>query len=181
MENLVLRTNRLINTYRLEDSEEVNAALIQLIRSCGDKQNRKTNVKAFMTDWFLPVDTKKAPYNKFFNFLHTSLMDSIAKLWLPIDYSKFPKDSYSVHSLWGTIYNKGDYTVSHNHFGATFSFCYYLKMNNPPTPLRFESIDYDVVPVDSTLVIFPGWIDHEVPQLDSDGERIVLAGNILVK
>ena len=181
MENLVLRTKRLINTYRLKDSEEVNAALIEVIRSEGDKQNRNTHVKATMTSWQIPINPKIQPYSKFFDFLHKCFVDNLTKLWLPMDYNQHePKHSYALTSIWGVIYREGDHTELHNHFSAPFSFCYYLKMDDPPTPLRFESIDYSLVPTESTLVLFPGWMDHRVPKIDSKGERIVITGNFMV-
>ena len=179
-DKLVFDTTRLINTYTLENADAVNAALIELIQTQGDRQDRKTNVKADMTDWNLPIDHQKPPYNQFFDFLRVSILDSITKLVNPIDYSRCEPHSYSVTTLWGAVYRSGDYTKMHNHFSSTFSFCYYLKMNNPPTPLQFRSIDHIITPTEGMLIMFPGWMDHEVSNVVSEDERIVLAGNIAV-
>jgi hypothetical protein len=180
-EKIVVDTTRLINTYTLENADAVNAALIDLIRAQGDRQGRKTNVKADMTDWILPVDHKQPPYNQFFDFLRVSIVDSITQLFKPLDYSRQKPYSYSITSLWGAIYNAGDYTIPHNHFASSFSFCYYLKMNTPPTPLQFKSIDYSIIPTEGMLIIFPGWMDHGVPESISADERFVLAGNIVIQ
>ena len=179
-DKLILDTTRLINTYTLENAEAVNTALIDLIRSQGDRQDRKTNVKAMMTDWILPVDHQQPPYNQFFDHLRVGIVDSITQLFKPLDYSRQQPYSYSITSLWGAIYNTGDHTISHNHFASSFSFCYYLKMNNPPTPLQFKSIDHSITPTEGMLIIFPGWMDHGVPESISADERIVLAGNIAI-
>jgi hypothetical protein len=179
-DKLILDTTRLINTYTLENSDAVNAALINLIRAQGDRQGRKTNVKADMTDWVLPVDHQKTPYNQFFDFLRVSVVDSITQLLKPIDYSRHEPYSYSITSLWGAVYHSGDYTNLHNHFSSTFSFCYYLKMNNPPAPLQFGSGDHSITPTEGMLIIFPGWMNHGVDEIISTDERIVLAGNIAV-
>ena len=177
-DNLVFDTTRLINTYTLENADAVNAALIDLIRAQGDRQGRKTNIKADMTEWLLPIDHQAAPFNQFFDLLRVGVVDSITQLLNPIDYSRQPPYSYSINSLWGAIYHSGDYANPHNHFASAFSFCYYLKMNDPPTPLQFKSIDHSITPTEGMLIIFPGWIDHGVPEITTTGERIVLAGNI---
>ena len=177
-DKLVFDTTRLINTYTLENADAVNAALIDLIRAQGDRQGRKTNIKADMTEWLLPIDHQAAPYNQFFDLLRVGVVDSITKLLKPIDYSRQPPYSYSINSLWGAIYHAGDYANPHNHFASAFSFCYYLKMDDPPTPLQFKSIDHSITPTEGMLIIFPGWIDHGVPECMTTDERIVLAGNI---
>ena len=87
-DKLVFDTTRLINTYTLENSTAVNTALIDLIRAQGDRQGRKTNVKAVMTDWHLDIENKKPPYNQFFDFLHVSIVDSIVQLFKPLDYRR---------------------------------------------------------------------------------------------
>jgi len=179
-DKLVFDTTRLINIYTLENADAVNAALIDLIRTQGDRQGRKTNVKADMTDWHLPVDHQKAPFDQFFDFLRVSILDSITQLVKPIDYSRCEPHSYSITSLWGAVYHAGDHANMHNHFSSTFSFCYYLKMDNPPTPLQFKSIDYSIVPTEGMLIMFPGWMNHEVPAVVSADERIVMAGNVAV-
>jgi hypothetical protein len=179
-DKLVFETTRLINTYTLENADAVNTALIDLIRAQGDRQDRKTNVKADMTDWILPIDHQQPPYNQFFDFLRVSVVDSITQLFKPLDYSRQKPYSYSINSLWGAVYNVGDHTIPHNHFASSFSFCYYLKMNNPPTPLQFGSIDHSISPTVGMLIMFPSWLDHGVPECMSQDERIVLAGNITV-
>ena len=179
-DKLVLDTTRLINTYTLENADAVNAALIDLIRAQGDRQGRKTNVKADMTDWLLPIDHKQPPYDQFFDFLRVSVVDSITQLLKPIDYSRQPPYSYSITSLWGTIYHTSDYANLHNHFASTFSFCYYLKMNDPPAHLQFRPIDHSITPTEGMLIMFPGWLNHEVDEITTTDERIVLAGNIAV-
>jgi hypothetical protein len=179
-DKLVFDTTRLINTYILENADAVNAALIDLIRAQGDRQDRKTNVKADMTDWILPIDHQQPPYHQFFDFLRVSVVDSITQLFKPLDYRRQKPYSYSITSLWGAVYNAGDHTIPHNHFASSFSFCYYLKMNNPPTPLQFGSIDHSITPTVGMLIMFPSWLDHGVPECMSQDERIVLAGNITV-
>ena len=179
-DKLVFDTTRLINTYTLENADAVNDALIDLIRAQGDRQGRKTNIKADMTEWLLPIDHQAPPYNQFFDLLRVGVVDSITQLLKPIDYSRQPPYSYSITSLWGAIYHTGDYANTHNHFASSFSFCYYLKMNDPPAPLQFRSIDYSITPTEGMLIIFPGWMNHEVPEITTTDERIVLAGNIAV-
>ena len=142
-----------------------NDAFAKKVLEIGDQQNRSTNVKADMTEWqsFFP-DWKELSRDIVSNHL-IELVGNIEATWI-------------VHSLWGVNYRKGDYTIFHDHSPSTFSFCYYVKVDKGSSPLVFSDIDYKYFPAESNLIIFPSHLKHGVPSHLSDGERIVISGNI---
>ena len=142
-----------------------NEIFANQILEIGDKQNRLTNVKADMTEWqtFFP-QWKDLSCDIVGNHL-IKLVGEIEATWI-------------VHSLWGVSYKKGDHTIFHDHSPSTFSFSYYVRASKESSPLIFSDIDYELLPKENDLIIFPSHLKHGVPSQISDGERIVICGNI---
>ena len=142
-----------------------NEIFANQILEIGDKQNRLTNVKADMTEWqtFFP-QWKDLSRDIVKNHLR-KLVGEIEATWI-------------VHSLWGVSYKKGDHTIFHDHSPSTFSFSYYVRASKESSPLIFSDIDYELLPKENDLIIFPSHLKHGVPSQISDSERIVISGNI---
>jgi len=142
-----------------------NEIFANQILEIGDKQNRLTNVKADMTEWqtFFP-QWKDLSRDIVGNHLR-KLVGEIEATWI-------------VHSLWGVSYKKGDHTIFHDHSPSTFSFSYYVRTSKESSPLIFSDIDYELLPKENDLIIFPSHLKHGVPLQISDSERIVICGNI---
>ena len=142
-----------------------NEIFANQILEIGDKQNRLTNVKADMTEWqtFFP-QWKDLSCDIVGNHLR-KLVGEIEATWI-------------VHSLWGINYKKGDHTIFHDHSPSTFSFSYYVRASKKSSPLIFSDIDYELLPKENDLIIFPSHLKHGVPSQISDSERIVISGNI---
>ena len=145
----------------------VRENLISEIKSEDDQQNRKTNVKAHMTGWFM--------HNYSSNFAWVcGQAIKIADENNPTSVKLDPFD------CWGVIYNKGDWTKVHNHWPSVWSFVYYVKACINCSPLVFPDCnDIRVMPKSGNMVMFPGWVRHSVPEQTCDHERIVVAGNLL--
>ena len=174
---LNIDTSRLINTFELNNAELISA-LIGLIKAEGDVQNRKTNVKASMSSWKLPIDHTQHPFNIFFDFFNQCFLTSTLKLIHPSH--KLNDRRYYFSDLWGVVYQKDDHTYPHNHFPSYFSFCYYLKTTENSSPLVFDDTNVKIKPTTGMLVLFPGWMIHSVPPQLVNEERILLSGNITV-
>jgi hypothetical protein len=98
--------------------------------------------------------------------------------------------------------NKGGSHCRHSHPGSIVSGCFYLKCSENSSPLMFTDpreyyrhIHYDhteikndnppslypefFVPVkQGTILIWPSWLEHEVPHSTDSDERISIAFNI---
>ena len=142
-----------------------------IIRSHKHEEARRSNVKAYMTDWFLH---KKYP-------IINQVCDraiNIVKSVTARD-QKGTLENFFTFDCWGAIYNQHDYTKPHTHGPALWSWCYYIQVPNNAPPLYFREAKLVVNPKPDEIVIFPGHVTHEVPKAsEMTEERIVLAGNI---
>ena len=149
-----------------------NNFFVKHIREIGDKQGKITNVKADMTDWQL-FDLHKAYHKLSLEIINTHLkyiikpniMGQFHEHWLLLD-------------MWGNIYRKGDYTMTHNHEPATYSFIYYVQVPKGSAQLYLNDFDISIEPVVGKLLIFPAHINHTVPKQRVSGDRISIAGNM---
>ena len=140
------------------------------IRELGDAQHRKSNVKADMTEWLL------TEYESFRGLGIDIVVNHLPNLNRPtIDGSVF---DWVIMALWGNVYHKGDYTDSHDHMPAPYSFTYYVKAPDGSAPLIFDDLGETWYPKEGDLVLFPGYVKHSVPKHTIDENRISIAGNI---
>ena len=100
-----------------------------------------------------------------------------------------------IADCWGIRYQKGDSTVKHSHFPHSFSFVHHVSGCDQCSPLMLYSqpdvsisklMDFEFekkeIPFSpGTLVIFPGWVVHEVTEHQCDHPRYAVAGNISCK
>lgn len=87
------------------------------------------------------------------------------------------KLDFKIVNCWGSIYMPGDYAVIHNHWPVFFSSIVYLDADDQSSPLILDN-QICVSPKKSHLVLFPGWLDHEVPPTQS--QRNIIAYNLTV-
>ena len=145
----------------------MNNDLANIIRMSGDVQMRKTNVKADMTDWFMQ---RQHP-----------IFNSLADIVIDIAKEASPNEvELELYDIWGAVYNRGDFTMNHDHWPHPWSFIYYVKSNGA-TPTIFPDCSYSLNPKTGDIVLFPGIIRHGVPIHESDEERIIVSGNINIK
>ena len=87
--------------------------------------------------------------------------------------------TWFIEDCWVSLYNKGDYTISHSHNPAYWSFVYFVKSPRGSSPLVFSTSGKRIKAEEGKIVIFPGCLKHEVPK-NKCCDRIVLAGNVTV-
>ena len=144
-----------------------NDLFVKQILARGDKQEKKTNVKADMTEW-------RVNEPEWHNLCRDIIENHIIFLSGEIDVT------WKIVSLWGAHYKKGEYTIYHSHMPCVISFCYYPKADKDSAPLVFSELDYELYPEEGQLVIFPSHLKHGVPS-QREGERMVIAGNIVAE
>ena len=111
---------------------DVDSRLKNIIIKTGDKQNKKTAVKALMTDW---------------NMREYDAFDNLAKF---IE----TKVSGEVFDIWGALYKKNQYTESHSHKNVTNTFVYFIDVCEECAPLFID--DKKITPKNGKLVIGAG-------------------------
>ena len=151
--------------------EEYTSKKIPFIRDKRNADGGLTNVKALQTE--VIMDAHQIPsIQTFVNWLFR------------LDFTRilFKADGTPVYlqrldHFWIAHYNKGDFTISHDHYPAMYSFVYYLRCPRGSSPLVFTTSGKKVKAEEGKLVLFPGHVKHHVPKNRCDG-RITIAGNI---
>jgi len=102
---------------------------------------------------------------------------------------------------WANVARNGSYSRAHSHDGSLWSAIYYVAVEPPTTdhpysgllsfidprsgartlPNMSDPFGYhlDIQPEEGLLVVFPGWLLHEVHPFYGKGERISLSANAL--
>lgn len=179
--NLSFELSRFINTYQFNDAETMQA-LIAIIRAEAVRNQRPSNVQALVTWNLYEVDHNAVPQDRFFTFLKNSLEDSWTKLLC--DDKGSETVSFRISSMWGAIYQSGDWADYHTHGPSRTSWVYYLQADpSQGAPLVFDNTGYEIMPTTGQLIMFPSWLGHSVPKFEpgNDSERIVLAGNVEIQ
>ncbi len=84
--------------------------------------------------------------------------------------------SLNLSAIWGQIYGKGAYQVSHTHLPCHWSFVLFVNTPEGSSPVVFGDNDLEVNPESGHGVVFPSWIRHYVPK-NLAPERSVVSGN----
>ncbi|MFZ9557509.1 MAG: hypothetical protein ACO278_09270 [Limnohabitans sp.] len=82
---------------------------------------------------------------------------------------------YFATDCWGVIYENSDHTIPHTHFPSDFAVVAYLEANENCAPIIFENT-IQVQPVPGSMVVFPGIMNHHVPQ--NNDKRVIVAMNL---
>ena len=162
-----------LDTYNLKNVP--NDKIAELIKSSGDLQDHKTNLKCDMTSWSFHKE----------NELIVKLTDVITEI-INEDTKPF---KHVLLDCWGAVYRKGEHAIPHFHLPCSLSFVYCVKTPKGSSPLVFDNaFEYDkkkknsknkpfcIHPKDGQLIVFTSDTTHSVPKSTIDEERIVIAG-----
>lgn len=150
------------------DKEDIKTNIIDEIKKSGDKQDYKTNVKAYMTDWNM---ADKPGFKE--------LQDYIINTCHYLNSLYYRKTvDLQVSNLWGMIYKKDDYAIVHDHWPALWSGVYYLRAPKGSGDLVFPQLKQRIRPKDNLLVLFRGDVRHGVEENETDNERICVSFNV---
>ena len=160
-----------IFTANLKVDSTIKDTIIRTIRDGGDKQNRKTNVKATMTDWQMQKEPGFVELEKEL----TSSINYLPEIFNPnFGFS----GSMEIEAMWCLLYKKNDFTDVHSHWPSIWSGVLYLDI---PTDyagtLFFPQLEHNIEPVTGQLVIFSGTTRHGVKTFQSNGERLAVSFN----
>jgi len=79
--------------------------------------------------------------------------------------------------VWYARFDYGNHALVHNHGDIYASFVYYVKTPEGSSPIIFPDENETVEAKEGNLLIFPGHINHYVPENKCEG-RVIIAGNI---
>ena len=99
----------------------------------------------------------------------------------------FKKYNLILQNSWVQKYSKNSYHNLHTHNILYKSFVWFIEGDKNSSPLYFYDVGYPVVNTDQTikinfvpgtLVIFPGFIPHEV-RPNKSNNRLIVSGNVI--
>ena len=144
--------------------------MVPVLETYPDKHDGKTNVKAIMTEWDFGLGE---------DYLKLNVLKECIINVASTGYLKYKQDTPVFNTLWGNIYHKGDYSLSHDHLYNQLSFVYFLKSKWYHSPLVFTYSGKKILPKEGRYVLFPSHIKHHVPKQRFKETRIPLSGNIV--
>jgi len=173
----IYETN-LLSTKKID--QKTHDTLIQKILAYPDVMKRQTNVKANMTDWrmhmkdddFAKVATAAEVVARSMRYGSTHVDGDVHTK------RKGQSPRLMTEECWGASYGKDEYTQEHNHWPATWSWCYYLQVPKGSSPLVFREAGVMFEPKVGDLVVFSGQAEHHVPKCECEEKRVMMAGNI---
>ena len=121
-------------------------------------------------------------YDQVFNFLNEYIVPII---------NKYGYEKFKLINCWNQRYYKNDYHSLHTHNNGknNFSCILYVKCKEKSSATRFYPPGYpyivfnefiDIYPKVGKLVVFPGYLPHEVLP-NKDDERLIMSENIEVE
>lgn len=156
---------KVLNT-SIPNSDYWNERLFKIIDNVPDFYNKTTNVKAKMTSFYSHQEYKD--FELFDTIVKSIILDSY---WKPID-----NEELTCFNMWGNVYNRGDYTIKHNHDPFYISFVYFVKTPKGSSPFIFSNSRKKINGENGKLIIFPSYLDHEVPPNKCEN-RVTVSGN----
>ena len=147
------------------------------IREDGDYLGGRTAAKCLMTRWDMHN------FYHSFVFVADKAMEiaNACPLATKTDTNGNPlKVSLYLNDTWGLIYNKGQSAKVHNHWPSLWSYTYCVFACEECSPLVFSNAQepLSVIPKTSQMIVFPAWLQHEVPTHTCEHDRIMISGNL---
>lgn len=156
-----------------------NNQLEKDIRESGDHLKGRTAAKCLMTRWDMHT-----VYESFINVSEKAKEISVAcPLASKTDTNGNPlKVPLYLNDTWGLIYTKGQSAKVHNHWPSLWSYTYCVFACENCSPLVFPNAKepLSVIPKTSQMIVFPSWLQHEVPEHTCEHDRIMISGNLNV-
>ena len=154
-----------------------NEQLEKDIREAGDHLGGRTAAKCLMTRWDMHT-----VYQSFVNVAERAKEIAYA---CPLATKTDTNGNTLIVPLylndtWGLIYTKGQSAKVHNHWPSLWSYTYCVSACENCSPLVFPNAEkpLKVTPKTSQMIVFPSWLQHEVPEHSCDHDRIMISGNL---
>ena len=121
--------------------------------------------------------------NKHYNLLSKKIVSTANEYYRTLKNISEPIDTLRMQRMWINVFRQHGYTTFHDHWEMPFSYTFYL--GDSDTPLRFmhpsqvkSSTFYFIKPQRHKLIIWPGWLMHEIMPNRDSADRISLAGKL---
>lgn len=149
--------------------EQLNTRLREIILVSSDEKNKRTPEDRARTTKYMQENGE--PFK-----ILSEYVEGIVYSWFQ------ENTQIKLHlnsTCWGASYKQGEYGRNHAHTPASWAWVYYVSVSEDTTPIVFtHKPNYTYKPKSGHGIIFPGWLEHEVPEHTSSAERLIVVGNI---
>jgi hypothetical protein len=184
---LEVKQKETIHTFQLSNDEhrkEMDDKIVERIERDGARANRVYDDECGTISLWAMM--KEDGFSELASIATTIARDTTPRWHERGGVGKFSE--IEVKELWGLKYKPGDYSNSHSHEPALWSFTYYIDPDPSAPGLSFPDSHGDTVIKiqDGLLILFSGSLKHEVKTWATDcnitsGHRYVVSGNIYWK
>ena len=166
MEIKVSHKSKIIVIDNYPRHSQLKREMADRLEAMEDVRKKTTNVKATVSGW--DISSNEMEILKHF------FIEKTPELYDWIDTNRIGFSQW-----WANVYRKGDYTIPHDHIGASIiSNIYFFKSKQYHSPLVFDDSRRRIKPVEGRMVLFPSYLTHSVPKHKHNETRITLAGDI---
>ena len=180
----------------------INAFITPVFKTVIEGMTEDNNLEAELKDNIIvdPLDafaTQQTPADLYID----PLCEAITTLVHEITVQSYRYASYDIDitSMWGNIQRHGNYCFKHSHANSIFSGVFYLNedINFPPVQFhRPPESSFDMIvdednefnrgkmflyPKRDMLVLFPSWLEHDVPVNTSGKDRLSISFNVMCR
>ena len=145
--------------------QRLNKRIIEEMQGMEFPNTNKTNVKAKRSQW-----STKSPTIEIIQ----RWVESVITRHFNINSRGY---EFSYNGSWFVRYGKGDYTIPHDHDLSWMSWVYFINCPKGASPLILTDSGKRVSAEEGKVVIFPGFVRHEVPVNKCDN-RVALVCNM---
>ena len=176
-----------IHTFNIDNTKDLNTDLLENIYTIQDNEEnyKRSNKGGFHS--FPDLEKRNI---KCFDALSDEIIKLTNNIIIKEDY-RFEETCKKISGMWFIINKINHYNTMHTHARAFLSGAYYVKLPkkeksyitfcDPIFVRKHENLGfthYKKEVAESMLVLFPGWLSHEVPVNNTDEERIVISFNL---
>ena len=187
-----------VMVFDVPDAEDVNREIVERLL---EEEGRTAGlVHSNRGGWHSEVDLMKRP-QPCFQWLTRMLVDHVTKVVAALSAQAglaSPPRPRLVNE-WAMVMRQGDYTLMHDHMDADWATAYYadagdaegqgsggLAFSDPRPGLRRAEFNlfpglFTVQPRSGALVVFPGWLKHQVYTYEGRRPRVSISSNIVLE
>ena len=163
---------------KVKQIEGIDNAQLEIdIRDAGDHLQSRSPAKCLMTRWDMHT-----VYESFVDVSEKAKeIANACPLATKTDTNGNPlKIPLYLNDTCGLIYTTGQSTKVHNHWPSLWSYTYCVSACDQCSPLVFPNAKepLSITPKTSQMIVFPSWLQHEVPEHTCNHERIMISGNL---
>ena len=155
------------------DNDQLKRDIIE----AGDHLQGRTAAKCLMTQWDMHTI-----YDSFVQVSEKAreIADACPLATKTDTNGNLLKVPLRLNDTWGLVYTKGQSAKKHNHWPSLWSYTYCVSACENCSPLVFPNAQEPlrVTPKTSQMIVFPSWLQHEVPTHKCEHDRIMISGNL---